>query len=361
MAKRNVIVVGAGSWGLACAYACARRGMAVQVLEAGTIGCGSSGGVMGALAPHTPDQWEPKKQFQYEALLHAHDFWVEVDALSGIASGYGRIGRLVPLTTPRSLELALMRIETARKLWHGEFDWRVEKGHDLIAPRFMPFGVIHETFSGRVFPARAVASLAGACRALGVEIAENAPVTALGDRKVSGDWGDLTADAVIVASGAEGFGLLDAYGDHPTGGGVKGQAALLAVDLGAAPQIYADGVYIVPHAGGQTAVGSTTEKTWDDPLRTDEKLDAIIAKARAICPSVGEAPVIQRWAGLRPKARRRDPMLGPVPGLTGVFTAMGAFKIGLGLAPAVGDILARFAMGDAVDLPKSFTFPHHME
>jgi len=361
MAKRKVIVVGAGSWGLACAYACALRGMDVQVLEAGVIGCGASGGVMGALAPHTPDQWEPKKQLQFEALRVAHNFWAKVDGLSGVASGYGRIGRLVPLPTPRSLELAQMRVAKAEMLWHGEFEWQVLTGHDLITPALTPYGVIYDTLSARIFPAMAVASLARACRALGVEILENRPVTDLADHRVVGDWGQADADAIIVASGASGFDLLDNYADHPTGGGVKGQAALLACDLGNAPQIYADGVYIVPHVNGQTAIGSTTEKTWEDPHQTDAQLEEVINKARTICPAIGDAPVIQRWAGLRPKARRRDPMLGPMPGLNGVFTAMGAFKIGLGIAPIVGDILARFAIGETVELPKSFTFSHHME
>jgi glycine/D-amino acid oxidase-like deaminating enzyme len=357
---RKVIIVGAGAWGLACAYACARAGMAVQVLEANRIGSGSSGGIMGALAPHTPDQWDAKKQLQYESLRCADEFWAGVDRLSGVVSGYGRKGRLVPLSTPRARELALMRIDGAARLWQGEFDWQVIENHPLIAPELTPFGVISENLSARIFPARAVASLAGACRVLGVEILENTPVTALGDLHVLAGDRPIRADAVILAGGAAGFALLDAYAGRQTGGGIKGQAALLACDMGQAPQIYADGVYVIPHAGGQVAIGSTTEKQFDQPTGTDQKLDALITRARAVCPAIADAPVIQRWAGLRPKARRRDPMLGPVPGLNGVFTAMGAFKIGLGLAPTIGDMLARMVAGEAVDLPKSFTFGHHM-
>ncbi len=358
---RKVIVVGAGAWGLACAYACARAGMAVQVFEAAQIGSGASGGVMGALAPHTPDQWEAKKQLQLESLRNADGFWAEVDALSGVASGYGRFGRLIPLTTPRARELALMRVAGAAQLWQGEFDWQVIENHPLIAPDFTPYGVIRETLSARIFPAKAVASLAGACRKLGVAIHEMSPVTALEAHGVVVQGTPHRADAVILAGGAIGFTLLDAHAGRQTGGGVKGQAGLLACDLGAAPQIYADGVYVIPHAGGQVAIGSTTEKQFTEPSSTDARLEDLFTRARAICPVIADAPVIQRWAGLRPKARRRDPMLGPVPGLDGIFTAMGAFKIGLGLAPVVGDMLARMVAGEAVELPKSFTFAHHME
>ncbi len=358
---RKVIIVGAGAWGLACAYACARAGMTVQVFEAGKIGSGASGGVMGALSPHTPDQWEAKKQMQLEALRDAGDFWAGVDHLSGLMSGYGRKGRLIPLATPRARELALMRIDGAARLWQGEFDWQVLDRHPLVSPEVMPCGVIHETLSARIFPARAVASLAGACRALGVEINENMPVAALGEHSVTVGGVVVCADAVILAGGATGFALLDPHAPFVTGGGVKGQAGLLACDLGDAPQIYADGVYVIPHAGGQVAIGSTTEKHYADAAGTDAQLDALFTRARAVCPAIANAPVIQRWAGLRPKARRRDPMLGPVPGLAGIFTAMGAFKIGLGLAPVVGGMLARMVAGESVDLPKSFTFAHHME
>ncbi len=44
MSKSDVIVVGGGIWGLACAYACAKRGQSVAVYEAGKVGPGVDGG-----------------------------------------------------------------------------------------------------------------------------------------------------------------------------------------------------------------------------------------------------------------------------------------------------------------------------
>ena len=360
MTVRRVIVVGGGIWGLACAYACARRGMSVRLFDADRVGSGASGGIVGALAPHTPDQWNPKKQFQFEALSSAGAYWTEVDALSGVSSGYGRIGRVVPLTSERERGLAEARIETARRFWQGRFDWRVEDGHPLIAARAAPFGVVFDTLSARLFPARAVTSLAGACRKLGVEIAEERRVTGLRDHRVSGAWGVAEAEAVVLAGGTGAFSLLSEHLGCRVGSGVKGQAALLDADLGAAPQIYGDGVYLIPHQGGSVAVGSTSEETWTDATAVDEKLDRVIEKARFVCPSLRGAKVVQRWAGLRPKARKRDPMLGPVPGLAGVFAALGGFKIGFGLAHKVGEVLADYAEGRTVELPTSFTVEHHI-
>ncbi|MCT4684874.1 MAG: FAD-dependent oxidoreductase, partial [Roseicyclus sp.] len=57
MAMADIRVFGAGSFGLAIAGACARRGAAVEVGDPHGIGAGSSGGLGGALAPHVPENW----------------------------------------------------------------------------------------------------------------------------------------------------------------------------------------------------------------------------------------------------------------------------------------------------------------
>ena len=355
----QVIVVGAGIWGLACAYACARRGDHVTVYDAGRVGDGASGGIVGALAPHVPDQWNPKKQFQFEALETAGAFWAEVDALSGMASGYGRIGRLQPLLSEKAVELAKARAMSAVDLWHGRYHWQLEDRPETMSESSAPFGVVHDTLSGRINPAAATTALAAACRAKGVKVLESHAVVELANNSITGPWGTATADAVIVSAGVAGFDLIAPQTPLHPGTGVKGQAALLDLDMGDHPQIYADGVYIIPHANGSVAVGSTSENTWEAD-GTDDKLDTVIAKARAICPLLADAAVKVRWSGIRPKARRRDPMLGPVPNLRGVHAALGAFKIGFGLSHKIGDVVAAQIHGDPVEIPESFTLDWHM-
>ncbi|MER2509538.1 MAG: FAD-dependent oxidoreductase, partial [Amaricoccus sp.] len=48
----EVLVIGAGIFGLATALACARRGMSVIVADRAEPGAGASGGPVGALSPH---------------------------------------------------------------------------------------------------------------------------------------------------------------------------------------------------------------------------------------------------------------------------------------------------------------------
>ncbi|KAB7614340.1 FAD-binding oxidoreductase [Amylibacter sp. SFDW26] len=357
----DVIVIGAGVWGLSCAYACAKRGQSVAVFEAGTVGQGASGGIVGAMAPHAPDSWNEKKQFQFEALDSAERFWAEVDVKSGLQSGYGRIGRIIPITTERDRELAEERREIAKTVFLGKYKWNVLESHPMLPSSTTPYGVVHDEITARIYPAKAVVSLAKACQNLGVEIIENRRVTGFDDHTVFGAWGEARADAIIIAGGTEGFALLDYHLGCNTGVGVKGQAALLDYDMGDVPQIYANGVYIIPHIGGVTTIGATSEKTWGQPFEIDDKLDVILDKAYDLMPALKEAHILQRWAGLRPKARRRHPMLGPIPEVKGVYSAMGAYTVGFGIAHKVGEVLADYAGGGSFDLPRNFTVDWQME
>ena len=75
MATVDVTVMGAGVFGLSVAYACLLRGAKVQVIDPAGVGTGASGGIIGALAPHVPEQWNPKKAFQLDSLLMQGAFW----------------------------------------------------------------------------------------------------------------------------------------------------------------------------------------------------------------------------------------------------------------------------------------------
>ena len=361
MASHDVIIVGGGIWGLTSALACAKRGMSVVVYDAERIGDGASGGVVGALAPHVPDQWDALRQFQFEALDSAESYWTSVDKKSGLSSGYGRIGRLIPIMDQRLFQLALDRVETAKKYWQGTYHWHVLDSHTMIPKQAAPFGINHETLAARVFPALALESLTQACKESGVRIFEHHPVEHIIEGRVFGEWGSAAADAIILAAGIDGFRLLSSFTGNLLGKGVKGQAAVLDVDLGDTPQIYADGIYIIPQENGQTSVGSTSENKWDNAFSVDGKLEDVIDRATKICPALEGAKISQRWANLRPKAKRRTPMLGPIPGAKGVFVALGPFKIGFGIAHTVGDILAECVSGSPIDLPLNFTVTHHRQ
>ncbi|MGC9371474.1 MAG: NAD(P)/FAD-dependent oxidoreductase [Paracoccaceae bacterium] len=341
MATADVTVMGAGAFGLAVAYACAARGARVRVIEKRRVGAGSSGGLVGALAPHVPENWNDKKAFQFESLVMAEEFWAGVAAAGGVSPGYGRVGRLQPIPDDRALELARARQHSAAELWQGKAAWRVVPAGDFAdwVPQSPTGWLIHDTLSARMHPRRACDALAAALQALGGEIV-------LGEGRAEGQ--------VVWATGYEGLLALSEELGRPVGNGVKGQAMLLDFDARDKPQLYADALHIVPHADGTVAIGSTSEREFDAPDKTDAQLDEIHARALAAFPVLEGAHVLERWAGVRPRAKSRAPMLGPWPGRPGHFIANGGFKIGFGMAPKVGQVMADLLLEGRDAIPDGF-------
>ncbi|MBV0913280.1 NAD(P)/FAD-dependent oxidoreductase [Anianabacter salinae] len=338
MARIDVTVHGAGIFGLSIAHACAARGARVRVIDPHGIGAGSSGGIVGALAPHTPENWNEKKQFQFDSLRMAEAFWRGVDALSGLSSGYARLGRVQPVADARALEMAHARAVTAGDLWQGHATWDVIAAGGDWEPASPTGWLIRDTLTARLHPRQACDSLAAAIVAQGGEITQD-----------GADEG-----AVVWATGWQGLAALSEAFGKTVGAGVKGQAALLALDRRGQPQLFADGVHIVPHADGTTAVGSTSEREFTAPASTDAQLDDVVAKARMLCPALADVPVIARWAGVRPRARTRAPILGAWPGRPGHLIANGGFKIGFGMAPKVAEVMADMVLDGHGAIPEGF-------
>ncbi|GLO69059.1 oxidoreductase [Phaeobacter inhibens] len=348
MAMADITVRGAGIFGLSIAWTCARRGASVQVIDPFGAGSGSSGGLVGALAPHVPENWNAKKQYQLESLLMAEAFWAEVEATGGVSPGYGRTGRLQPLNDQRTLDLAHQRAISARNLWQGKADWSVIAAADAgpwVPPSATGF-VIHDTLSARMHPRRACAALVAGLSVMGVEVqAEGADQGLVVHAK--GYAGLLELNKTLAGPGGVAEGKM-------LGNGVKGQAALLRFAEGDVPQLYADGLHIIPHADGTLAIGSTSEREFEDPSSTDAQLDDVIERARAALPILHGAEVIERWAGVRPRARSRAPMLGAWPDRTDHFIANGGFKIGFGMAPKVAETMANLLLDGNDDIPDGF-------
>jgi glycine oxidase len=332
-------VRGGGIFGLSIAWACVQRGARVRLIETVALGAGSSGGLVGALSPHVPEAWNPKKAFQLDSLLMAESWWAGVEAASGQPSGYARLGRLQPLPDDRAVEAARRREAEAAELWQGRAVWQVVPATGAAWEPVSPSGwLVRDTLSARLSPRMGLASLAGALRAKGADVQ-------LGVGEEQGQ--------IIYATGIAGLADLSKAFAAPLGSGVKGQALALHHDARDQPQLFVDGLHIVPHVDGTVAIGSTSESSWTHD-GTDAQLDTLHAKAIAAVPALAGAEVINRWAGIRPKAASRAPVLGAWPDRPGHFIANGGFKIGFGMAPKVAEVMADLVLDGRDTIPPDF-------
>ena len=339
MARVDVTVRGGGIFGLSIAWACLTRGARVRLIETVGLGAGSSGGLVGAMSPHVPEAWNAKKAFQLDSLLMAAGWWAGVEAASGLPTGYARLGRLQPLADDKAVAAAQRRGVEAQQLWQGRADWQVVPATGAEwEPASSSGWMVRDTLSARISPRLGLEALAAALREGGAEVLIG---------------GGEEAGAVIHATGLAGLvALSDAFGTS-LGSGVKGQALSLRYEARGAPQLFVDGLHIVPHADGTVAIGSTSETTWSEE-GPDAQLDGLRERAVAAVPALAEAEVVALWAGVRPKAASRAPLLGAWPGRAGHFVANGGFKIGFGMAPKIAEVMADLVLEGRDAIPPDF-------
>ena len=359
MSKPDVLVIGAGVFGLWTALEAARAGLSVLVVDRDRPGAGASGGLVGALTPHMPVRWRPMKQFQFDALLSLEQEAARLADDTGLDPGYARSGRLSPLIDARARARADEHAVAARTVWGRTARFEVletppPSAAGMFGDGICAHGLVHDTLSGRIQPRAYLAALEAAVAARG-EIRHAVCIDAVdpgaGTARAGGEV--FSAGHIVVAAGWESFPLAPVA----AGQGVKGQAALLAADLPRGmPVVQMPDLYVVPHGPGRVAVGSTSEKTWQTP-GVDPLVEDVIARARHACPALETAEVIERWAGIRPKAPGREPMIGGVPGHPRLWMATGGYKIGLGIAHLAGRGLAARIAGieTAHPLPEDFS------
>lgn len=362
--------------GLWAAVKAERLGIETLLVDAATLGSGASGGLLGALMPHMPDRWSDKKQFQFDALIDLESEIAQVERATGLSAGYRRCGRIIPLPKQHLRAIAERHQKDAGQNWKTpdrQFHWHVADdpacGDAWVDRATGEAGFVLDTLAGRVSPRALTGVLAAFIRtARHVQVAEHRGVISLDPgqgRALLSSGDDVRFGHAIIANGHHAFSMMrDAAGladGMSLGQPVKGQAALLDAKCDPAmPVVFLSGLYVVPHEDGTVAVGSTSEDDFEDPYATDEKLDLLVSKAKSIVPSLAGAVVIERWAGLRPKAIGRDPMVGSIPGRPGLVALTGGFKVSFGLAHHLADAALAAVCGQTATLPDSFRPAEHI-
>lgn len=355
----DLLVVGGGVFGLWVARRALQAGLSVRLVEARRIGAGASGGLLGALTAHTPDRWSEKKAFQLAALAELPNEIAALEAETGLSTGYGRVGRAMPIRSEAFAAQIAERAAGARAHWAPRDPGFVYEARSLGAPRdpvargwmapeAAPLGFIWDGLAARVVPRAYGAALAAALRARATLCEGVRYVGFENGRARLSDGSDPAVGAVVLAAGFESFALHPALARAAApGGGVKGRsAAFAAPGWDGAPLLYEDGIYVLAHADGTVAVGSTDEKDWaapgEDAYAAGARVEgprAFLERAAALCPPLRGREPTALWAGVRPKTRARDPILGPIDAAAPIHVASGGFKIGFGIAHRIAAAL----------------------
>jgi glycine oxidase len=354
----EVLVVGAGVIGLACAWRAAQRGLSVRVIDRDTPGAGASRVAAGMLAPVGEASWgeEALLQLNLDSARAYPQFAAELEEASGRPVGYRRSGALhVALDVDEAEELRRHH-ELQRSLGLAA-EWLRPAECRELEPGLAPgiAGGVHAADDAEVDPRTLVGALVTAIGRAGGEIVPGADATdvVIEGERLRGvriaDGRELLADRVVLAtgswSGSAGWIPEDA---RPPVRPVKGEVVNLrgAAAYAVSERIVATPrVYVVPRADGRVVVGATVEERGFDLTVTAGGVHELLREAYRVLPEIAELEFSEALAGLRPGTPDNAPVIGR-GSLDGLVVATGHYRNGILLAPVTADAVTAILAGD---------------
>lgn len=349
----DVIVVGAGIVGAACAHALAAAGRRVLVLDA------NRGGATGAGMGHLVVMDDNPAELALSR--HSLDLWRDIAPRLGTDSAYSGCGTLWLAADAAEMAAAEEKHERLRS--HG-IACRLLTARELAAAepalRSGMAGALEVTGDGIVYaPNTARWLLAQAGDAIEIEHAE---VTRIEDGGVQlSDGSRRRAPQVLLASGVHATTLCPELPIQPKKGHLlitdryPGTVHHQLVELGYVTSAHhSDGPSVAfnvqPRPTGQLLIGSSRQFDNDDPQVEAAMVAAVLRRALDYLPGLADLNVLRSWTGLRAATPDGLPILGAHPWREGLWLAVGHEGLGVTTAPASAQLLAAAMTSAAVAL-----------
>jgi D-amino-acid dehydrogenase len=380
---KHVIVVGGGIAGLGVARGLVRHGIAVTVLDRGTVGSGATWGSAGWICPaqarplpepaalryglrslvdrtsalyvdprHMPRMAPWLVRFARACTAERHAAGVRtlaafgkrtfalVDELAAEGAGFRtyKQGVLVAARGEQPVRDFLDSIEPARECG-------LDVPTELLAGdalREVEPGLSHASTHGallaenwHVDSAELAAAIAQLLRRAGVTIEEQTDVLDLTPRGVRTEAGSLEADAVVLAAGAWSPRLLR----MPVVGGKGYSFTVRPAVMPAHAVLFVESHIVCSPFSDRLRVAGTMEFSGlSSPVNT-RRVESIKARAHALV-DWDERTESDTWAGLRPIAPDGMPIVGRWPRRDNLYVATGYSMLGITLGLPLGEALA---------------------
>ena len=400
----DVLVLGAGVIGLACALELLRRGARVRVLEQATPGAGASHGNCGTITPsHAPPLTAPgtlvralrslgrpdaplridprpdpaRWRWLFGLALQARPaaFWRAAQARAailtrsrqllpqwlareGIDAGWQEPGLLLVFLDRRALDAEHHYVETLRRL---EIPARVLDADEVRArePALKPgmAGAVEHSGDAVLRPEKLAAGLAARVLALGGVIETGARIEGFAMRAarisaVRTAHGMHAAERVVLALGAWSPLLARALGLRIPIQPGKGYSLTWDAQPAAprTPLVLKERSVCVTAWADGFRLGSTMEFAgWREGLNP-VRLEALRRGADAYLREPPAGAPREQWWGWRPMSRDEVPLLGPSTRIGNLWLATGHGMLGVSMAAASAELIGQQMAGEATTL-----------
>jgi D-amino-acid dehydrogenase len=400
-AHDDVLVLGGGAVGLACALYLLEAGRSVRLIEQSTIGSGSSHGNCGTITPsHAPPLAGPgtiakalRWMLQPDAPLYVRPradpalaVWLlrtarrcnrrdwlataraksvllhaarsELEALVeriGIDCGFAPVGLVHAYRDARSLDADAAEIKDLRALGIAVDCWDAAT---LAAeePALKPgmAGAVHFPGDAQLRPEALVRGLAARVRELGGIIEEGCAITGLdreGDRisAVRTQHGTRHARDIVMALGAWSPRLTAPLGIRLPIQPGKGYSITYTRPQRAPRRplvLHERSVCVTAWADG-FRLGSTMEFSGYDATLNRRRLDALVRGAAEYLHQPEGPQRLEEWYGWRPMTWDDLPIIGRAPQCPNLLLATGHGMLGITMSAATGRMVAEIACGAA--------------
>lgn len=373
MTKRltcDVVVIGAGMVGAACALYAARAGLSVVLVDRGPVAGGTTGSGEGNLL--VSDK-EPGPELEL-ALLSGR-LWAELAEEPGMGEAieFEAKGGVVVASSGEGLA-ALVKFAAGQR--EAGVDARPVTPSELRAlePHLAPGtagGVLYPQDS-QVMPTLAAARLTRTARDLGTRLRTGWTVTAVlrtaggAVRGVRTDRGEIHAPYVVNAAGTWGGELAALAGVGlpvlPRRGFVlvteplprmvrhKVYAADYVADVASGSAALQTSPVVEGTAAGPVLIGASRERVGFDRSFSLPVMRALAAGATRLFPFLQDVRAMRAYVGFRPYMPDHLPAIGPDSRVPGLVHACGHEGAGIGLAAGTGHLIAQVLTGAAPEM-----------